>query len=112
MHADDDTIESAKPPKPPKPPKPHDPERRKRFLLHAVAVAAVAAVATAAFTGFTAWEIHQDRVNSKAFYCFFATTGGDFRTRDRPGSEGVVRPPRLLTAARKRHCGSGTYDTH
>ena len=70
MDAVDDTIESAKPPKPPKS---HDHERRKRFLLHAVAVAAVA---TAAFTGFTAWETHQDRVKSKAFYCFFADEPG------------------------------------
>ena len=64
MDAHDDTIESAKPPEPPKS---HDPERRNWFLLHAVA-----AVATAALTGFTAWETHQDRVKSKAFYCFFA----------------------------------------
>ena len=101
MDADDDTIESAKPPKPPKS---HDPERRKRFLLHAVAVVAVA---TAAFTGLTAWEIHQDRVNSKAFYCFFATApGGPPRVRRSCPTNSTAYP------ARQRHGGSGTCDTH
>ena len=70
MDALDDTIESAKPPKPSKS---HDLERRKRFLLHVVVVAAVA---TAAFTAITAWETHQDRHNSKAFYCAFASDPG------------------------------------
>lgn len=62
MNAFDDIIES------PKPPKSHDP-RRTSFLRQVVAVAAVA---TAAFTGITAWETHQERVNTKSFYCSFA----------------------------------------
>ena len=69
MNAPDDIIESAKPPKPPKA---RGPVRRSSFLRQAVAVAAVAAVATAAFTGITAWETHQERVNTKSFYCSFA----------------------------------------
>lgn len=67
MNASDDIIESAKPPKPPKS---HDPGRRPSFLRQVVAVAAVA---TAAFTGITAWETHQERVNTKAFYCSFVS---------------------------------------
>ena len=70
MNASDDIIESAKPPKGPKA---HDPGRRTSFLRQAVAVAAVA---TAAFTGITAWETHQERVNTKAFYCTFAADPG------------------------------------
>jgi len=70
MDASDDMIESAKPPKPPKS---HDHERRRSFLLQAVAVAAVA---TAAFTGITAWETHQERVNTKSFYCSFVPDPG------------------------------------
>lgn len=63
----DDIIESAKPPKE------HDPGPRASFLRQVVVVAAVA---TAAFTGVTAWETHQDRVNTKAFYCTFAADPG------------------------------------
>jgi hypothetical protein len=80
MDPREDIIGSAKPPEPPKPQAPqeprglHDLERRKQFLLHVVAIAAVAA---AAFSGITAWETHQDRRNSKAFYCAFASNPGD-----------------------------------
>jgi hypothetical protein len=70
MSASDDILESAKPPKAPKA---YDPERRTTRLRHAVAVAAVA---TAAFTGITAWETHQERVNTKDFYCTFAVDPG------------------------------------
>ena len=70
MNASDDIIES---PKPPKAPKAHDPARTTSVLRQAVAVAAVA---TAAFTGITAWETHQERVNTKAFYCTFAADPG------------------------------------
>jgi hypothetical protein len=69
VNASDDIIESAKPPKPPKPPEAHGPGSRPSFLRQAVAVAAVA---TAVFTGITAWETHQERVNTKSFYCSFA----------------------------------------
>ena len=34
---------------------------------------AVAAVAIAAFTGITTWGTHQERVNTKAFYCSFVS---------------------------------------
>jgi hypothetical protein len=71
MDAAEDTVGSAEPPRPRKP---HDPERSKRLLLQVVAVAAVAA---AAFSGVTAWETHQDRVNSKAFYCALASDPGN-----------------------------------
>ena len=66
MNASDDIIESSRPPKPPNS---HDPAQRPSFLRQVVAVAAVA---TAAFTGLTAWETHQERVNTKWFYCSFA----------------------------------------
>jgi hypothetical protein len=73
MDARDDIIESARPPRPPKG---HDPGLGTSVLRQAVAVAAVGAVATAAFTGITAWETHQERVNTKLFYCTFAAEPG------------------------------------
>jgi hypothetical protein len=77
MDSAEDSIGSARPPRPPRP---HNPERAKVLLLQLIAVAAVA---TAAFTGITAWETHEDRMRSKAFYCTFATDGDT----DGPGSD-------------------------
>ena len=70
MDPHEDAVGSARPPSPPTS---HAPERSRRILLQVVAVAAVA---TAAFTGITAWETHQDRLNSKQFYCTFASDPG------------------------------------
>jgi len=70
MDSAEEAIGSAKPPTP----KVHDPERSKSFLLQIIAVGAVAA---AVFSGITAWESHQDRLNSKAFYCAFASDPGN-----------------------------------
>lgn len=70
MNASDDIIQSRKPPKPPKA---HDLGLRTNVLRQVVAVAAVA---TAAFTGITAWETHQERANTKTFYCTFAVDPG------------------------------------
>jgi hypothetical protein len=77
----EDTIGSAKPPRQRKP---RDPERSKRVLLQVIAVAAVA---SAAFTGVTAWETHQDRVHSHAFYCTFASDGGSGEPGKDPGQK-------------------------
>jgi hypothetical protein len=71
MDSAEDAIGTAKPPKPQRV---HDPERSKRFLLQVVAVGAVA---VAVFSGITAWETHEDRMNSKAFYCTFASDPGN-----------------------------------
>jgi hypothetical protein len=68
----------------PKPPKSHDPERSTRFLRQVIALAAVA---VAVFSGITAWETHQDRVHSKAFYCTFATDGDTSGPGDDPGQK-------------------------
>jgi hypothetical protein len=81
MDASDDIIESAKPPKPSKG---HDPGLKTSFFRQAVAVAAVA---TAAFTGITAWETHQERVNTKVFYCTFAADPGPNPAPDSPANE-------------------------
>jgi hypothetical protein len=80
MESAEEAIGSAKPPKP----KVRDPERWKLFVLETIAVGTVAA---AVFTGITAWETHQDRLNSKTFYCAFASdTGGD-PTQERLANE-------------------------
>jgi hypothetical protein len=70
MDSAEEAIGSAKPPKT----KVHNPERSKLFLLQIIAVGAVAA---AVLSGITAWETHQDRLNSKAFYCAFASDPGN-----------------------------------
>ena len=71
MDSAEDAIGTAKPPKPARV---HDPERSKRLLLQVIAVAAVAA---AVLSGISAWETHQDRLNSRTFYCTFASDPGN-----------------------------------